>query len=112
MPRKPRSDDVKLAVGLRLAAVREALGLDQGEVAREVGATRTAVSNWERGDRLADPLAMVRLCDRHGVTMDWIYRNQLGAVAMDLAEKVRAEHAKLLAGRDRDGPPSASRKTA
>ena len=47
---QPKSiEAVHGAVGLSIRRIREALGLDQAEVARRVGLTRTSLANIEAG---------------------------------------------------------------
>lgn len=45
---------------LRLLALRESLGFNQREMAREFGVTHGAIGGWERGDR-AIPGPVLRL---------------------------------------------------
>jgi hypothetical protein len=51
-----------------------------------VGCEKPAWSNYESPgqDRLIDVAIAVRLCDRYGVTLDWIYRN----IAFGVPEQV------------------------
>ncbi|CAA7621116.1 helix-turn-helix domain-containing protein [Magnetospirillum sp. UT-4] len=88
MPQDMDKPDAMRVIGQRLRATREALGLTQEQLALSIGVTRTAYTNWERGDRMPDPLAVVRLADRYGVTLDWIYRGQLGGMPHSLATKI------------------------
>ena len=51
------------AVGKRIKYYRERLGLEQKAVAREVGITPNAVSNWESGRTRPDFSIVPQLCD-------------------------------------------------
>lgn len=42
-------ETVYKAVGIRLRMIREALGIDQSEMAKRIGLTRTSVVNLEQG---------------------------------------------------------------
>lgn len=95
MPKAPRDDDVKRQVGLRLRCVREVLGLDQRTFARAIGAGTNALGNWERGERLADSLAMMRLFDRFAFPMEWVFGGRLAWMDFDVQERLREEAAKL-----------------
>lgn len=95
MPKQVRPDDVMRQIGLRLRAVREVEGLTQEVFARAIGVTETALGNWERGERIADVLAMVRLLSRFGVTLEWVYAGHLRGMDFDYSEKLR-EHAAIL----------------
>lgn len=88
MTQKQENLDIQRAIGLRLRATREALGLTQEQLGAVLGISRTALNNWERGIRMADPLAMGRLADRYGATTDWIYRGQMAGMAHSLAIKI------------------------
>lgn len=77
--------DVALDVGQRLARTREALGLTQEELAEQIGFSRSAVANWEKGDRLPDQEGMMRLYQRHRVPMDWIFNQDPSQLPHKLA---------------------------
>lgn len=44
---------VYLAVGIRIRMIREALGIQQGELAKRAGYTRTSITNIEAGRQRA-----------------------------------------------------------
>jgi DNA-binding XRE family transcriptional regulator len=75
-------------IGLRLKATRIALGLTQDEMATSINVGRTTLTNWEKGDRMPDPLAMARLAERYGATMDWIYWGNMSGLQLSLATKI------------------------
>jgi transcriptional regulator with XRE-family HTH domain len=89
MPRKPRPDDLMTHVGRRLVAVRRFLGADQLPFANAIGVQPTALSNWENGSRLADPVAMVRLAMRFQISLDFIYAGQLRGFDFADGERMR-----------------------
>jgi transcriptional regulator with XRE-family HTH domain len=47
--RKQNVEGVHQAVGARIRMIREALDIDQGELAKRVGLTRPSVNNIEQG---------------------------------------------------------------
>lgn len=59
--------------GARIATIRRQLGMSQDGLAREIEAKRAALSMWERGKRAPDIDAMIRLADRAGTSLDWIF---------------------------------------
>ncbi len=61
------------AVGKRIKYYRERLGLEQKAVAREVGITPNAVSNWESGRTRPDFSIVPQLCDLLGITLYEMY---------------------------------------
>lgn len=46
---KKEMESIYLAFGSRIRRIREALGLDQGELAKRVGLNRTSITNIEAG---------------------------------------------------------------
>lgn len=74
------------ATAHRLLVLRTMTGQSQEQMGGTVGCGKTAWSNYESPgqDRLIDVAIAVRLCDRYGVTLDWIYRN----IAFGVPEQV------------------------
>lgn len=72
----------------RLAVTRNALGLSQTELSEALNISRAALANWETCTRFPDIGAMTRMCDRFGITLDWIYRGDISGLPMSLAEKI------------------------
>lgn len=72
--------------GRRLAATRRALGFDsQIDFAAAAGMSPQALNNYEKGrSRPALDVALV-LCDRFGLTLDWIYRGDPGGLPHRIA---------------------------
>lgn len=88
----------KIEVGRRLLALRRALGLKAYEICAEVTVQSNTWSQWEKGKRMADLDAMMRIADRFGADLNYIYMGSLAGMPMELAGKVRAEL-------DRTAPP-------
>ena len=82
------------SMGIRIAATRLALGLARpvkmrkaiGRPGRPVGAN--TYSQWEAGTRRPNLEDMMRLCDRFGVTLDWIYRGNMATLPQTLIAKI------------------------
>lgn len=53
-------------LGVRLRDLREALGWDQGRMAKEVDRTVSQVSRWENGHAQPHVGALLALCERYG----------------------------------------------
>jgi transcriptional regulator with XRE-family HTH domain len=91
MSKDDASPDLMIAVGRRLEAIRLALGemlridMTQDVMANQLGVTRSGYSWWERGGRLAPVPAMLRLEERFGIPLEWIYQGRLRSVPYDLA---------------------------
>ena len=95
----------KEAVGLRLKAIRLALGFDKTRAfAESFGASSQQISNYEKGQNYPAVLEMVRLIRRHGgVTLDLIYDENYSCVPYDLAVKIKSAHARLIYESTTDG---------
>jgi transcriptional regulator with XRE-family HTH domain len=76
-------------VGARLRAVMAALNLttnkDLGELCE---ATDGAVNNWRCGYNLPRVPEMIRLCERTGITLDWLHRGYVGSMDLSFALKL------------------------
>lgn len=78
--------------GKRLRAVRLALGIDQTELAKLMGAKgHPAVSNWESGRNQVPLQAAIRLWSRRQVSLDWLYLGVRHAMPVALLEKIDRE---------------------
>lgn len=60
------------AVGVRIRIARAARGWSQRELAQRTGFDATAVSHWERGERLPSIESLRELSRALGVTADWL----------------------------------------
>lgn len=94
MPRKPPASEIDIMAGRRLRAVREAMGIGQAAFGHVLGVERTTLANWE-GGRLPDVRAMVRLMQKLGVPLEWIYAGLLRNMPYEVAEVLEARAADL-----------------
>jgi transcriptional regulator with XRE-family HTH domain len=95
MPRKPRPDDLMRHVGLRLLALRQFLGVEQIAFANAIGVQPNALSNYERGDRFPDPVAMIRMHMRFKWPLDFLYVGSLKGFDFDEQQQLIAICAEL-----------------
>lgn len=86
---RTRPPDYLRTVGRRLRVVRLALGKSAVEMCGELDATNKAWSQWENGKNLFDVLVAVRMKERYGVTLDWIYDGDPKGLPSRLAKLVR-----------------------
>lgn len=64
-------------IGARLLAVRRAMSdLNQKDWAEKNGFNQTQYNNWENGKRRIPVEAAERLCERYGLTLDFVYRGR------------------------------------
>ena len=65
-------------LGKRIAQLRNACGLTQEELASDLYVERTGISNYENGKRIPDVIMLQKLCDRFGVSINYLLgRNPL-----------------------------------
>lgn len=95
MSKPERPSEMKRQAGLRLRAVRESLELKQESMANMLGCTRTALTNWENGERMPDVAAMVRLYQRTGITLEWIFAGSLRELSFDKGDALAQRAAEL-----------------
>ncbi len=90
MPQRDTNDRSKLAIGVRLRLTREAMGITQVEFAGRAGIAPNTYNQYEAGKNFPQIEYAQRLCDAHGLTLDWIYRGDLSNLSYQLAEAIRA----------------------
>lgn len=83
-------------MGRRLRWVREALELNQTDMARMVGLTQTAWSLYERGLRWPDQFQAVRLMAKLKVTREYLLTGDLTGIDRELAIRLAAQHPELV----------------
>lgn len=88
MPNPTREDGVAVQIGGRLAKLRLALGLSQEEMADMMGAGRTTAAAWERGQNVADVLAVARLSPLYGPVLEWVFNGSVAGIPYDIAQKL------------------------
>lgn len=76
-------------VGDRLRISRVALGKSQAELARAVGITPQRWNNYEMGRRPLDIDIAMAICGRTLLTLDWLYRGEMGALPFDIAQRIQ-----------------------
>lgn len=70
-------------LGARLMLAREWRGLSKADLARELGVTPSAVSQWEKGTTEPGVAVMLRFKALHQVSLDWIYAEDRTAISGD-----------------------------
>ena len=75
-------------IAIRLKLTREALGLRPIQVCRDLGFSANTYSQWESGDRRPNLEDMILFSNRYGVSLDWIYRGEPGALPWDIASTI------------------------
>lgn len=102
----PATSEIQRLTGLRIRAIRKLAGLKQALVAEQCGADQSQWSRWERGDRIPDPLVMLRFAARARASLDLIYRGMPGGAHPTLVRLLQAAHPDLMApdptGMDQD----------
>lgn len=75
-------------VGNRLEVTRIALGRKQADLARILLISPQRWNNYERGAKPLDIEIAIRICDKFGVTLDWLYRGDLSTLRFELAQRI------------------------
>ena len=60
-------------IAKRIVALRTALGLNQSAFASLIEISQPAMNNYERGIRRPDLDVAVKIHQRTGITLDWLY---------------------------------------
>lgn len=102
MEKSKKIDEVKFPywrIGARICALRETTGMSKTDFAAFCGYNYTRYINWESGHRRMLPDEAIVLCDKFGVTLDFIYRGieaQLPhSLAIALSSRPRASASKI-----------------
>ena len=99
---QPNDPSSKVAIGARLQLLRERFELSGKEMADAAGlAASSSITQWEKGDTTIAWENAIRLCKRFGVTMDWIYRGDIGSLPGNVYERLYGK---------RDGKPAVGRR--
>ncbi|KAF0111669.1 MAG: putative DNA binding helix-turn helix protein [Rhodospirillaceae bacterium] len=93
----------RVEIGGRLTAAREALGLSQVAICREIDVSPSRWNQWEMGGKLPDPLVMAEFSRRYGITMDWIYAGNASGLPHSLVGKVLASSSAQADAKDKPG---------
>lgn len=75
MPKKPPGP-LQIALSARLRALQAELGRTDEEMAEMVKRGRTTWTNWVNAENMPEEQAMVDLCDRFKIKMEWLYRGE------------------------------------
>jgi len=73
-------------IARRLIATRRALGLTQAELCRRSGVQQSTYNQFEKAINIISPKQAVRLCEALGLTLDWIYLGDPGALPPKLVQ--------------------------
>ncbi|MER5173367.1 helix-turn-helix domain-containing protein [Thioclava kandeliae] len=84
-------------IGHRLTLLREALGMEKSEIADALGIERTYWSRFENGKRPISDTTAALLCERYGVTLDFLILGRWNTLPLELATKMRSVEARLQA---------------
>ena len=83
----PKSDH-QVEAGARLRAAIDAAGLTYVQAGEIMGASKSNVGNWMRGDAPINPYALYRFCRITGCTADWILLGDPSGLPQRLARQL------------------------
>lgn len=95
--------DFMRAAGKRLAQTREALRFNQTAAARMFDVQRAAWNHYETGRRMLDIQLASLICEKWGVTLDWLYRGDKSGLTMRMVARLEDLIPVLNASEDHDG---------
>ncbi len=90
MTRWDRHASDYLAIGQRLSHLRHALELNQRQLAERLGISGPRWANYELGTSRITVEMALRLVERWGVSLDWIYYGNPAAMPEGLLRKIDA----------------------
>ena len=76
-------------VGERLKMFRKTLGVRQVDLAKEFSWSPQKWGQWENGVRNPNVSDMIKLAERYGVTLDYIYRGDMSRLPEWMDKKIR-----------------------
>ncbi len=76
------------AVGERLRRLRLGLGRTQKDFADKLHVEPTAISNYEKGERVLDPYYAFKLKLAYGPPLEWLYGGDESMLSETLLEKI------------------------
>ena len=97
--------DVLDEIARRLRIAKIATGLSARELAARLGVGESAFSNYCNGTRPPSVYVMMRLSERFGITLEYIYLGSFAGLTMLVAEKIRAAEAQV--DQEETQPPKA-----
>jgi DNA-binding XRE family transcriptional regulator len=81
--------DTSKALGKRLVATRQALGLSAADLCRRIDCKPNRWSQYETGERRITLEIADRLCEEFRLSLDWIYRGDPSALSNSLRLEIR-----------------------
>lgn len=79
-----------IEIGARLKALRLALGMSQVEFYTLAGIAQNAYSQYESGERLLTLPQAIKIREKFGVTLDWLFQGDVSGMPHALAAKILA----------------------
>lgn len=86
----PAAKNHKIEVGQRLRHSRLVLDLKLKPTAEQCGTSHPVWLGWEKGRSYPAPWVMLKYCQMHGVSFDYLYRGQMTGLVGEVAERLRA----------------------
>ena len=82
--RSPRS------IGERLMLTRNVFGMTQTEFGKGAGIKKSTYNQYEKGKERPSLDEAIKLCDKYGITLDWIYLGDSRGLSPDLRAAIEA----------------------
>lgn len=91
---KPSSEQIR-EIAFRVLVLRTALDMTQGQIAEQAGVGRTTWTAWEKGQNSPDYLALTRLANFYGFSLNYITQGTFIGTTVEMRDKLVAAEEKL-----------------
>lgn len=91
MARPKPSSDFKREVGIRLRQFVASLEVSEADVSRKLKIGQNKLSQWISGRNLPDITEMVRLHNKYGLSLDWLYTDDRSHISAKLLKRLEDE---------------------
>lgn len=76
-------------VGRRLTLLRDVFDMSQTAFGKSSGLSQSRYSQYETGERLLPVLVAIDLCNKYGVSLDWLYLGEPHGLPLDMWRKIQ-----------------------
>jgi transcriptional regulator with XRE-family HTH domain len=83
--------DLQHDVARRLILSREAVGMEQQDFADLAGLSQPRLSQYETGTRMLTLRAAMMICERHLLTLDWLFRGDPSSLPGNIRDKINSQ---------------------
>ena len=78
------------SIGERLSLMRNVFGMTQTDFGKGAGSKKSTYNQYEKGKERPSLDEAIKLCDKYGLTLDWIYLGDTRGLSPDLCAAIEA----------------------